>query len=431
MISAESGGVTGTAAVGVVGLPVASVVVAPPQADLLVGQTILLAATTRDSAGAVLTGRPVEWTSSDSSTASVDGDGLVSAMQVGNATVTATSEGQSGTATVVVSTTSGPCSSSVNDVSLPLCNGTYTQNVSSSTFPAGSVIQAQNPGTVVFTGRFEAGDDLTFRGIVIKTNTQKVLGTRTTYEDMSFVGGSACGNEVNALAGSNITIRRSAFFGPGGRYLLLGWRVSGVTLQDVIFRTDGGWGEGSSGCSGFEPNAAFNAYDSPGVVCLRCILFDGIVTANSSETLGGLGANCHLSVAGVLFDDNVIVNSAGGFWADGLGTCDTVVVRNSAAFQSTEWGVKRNVQGTTTVLKFTTDANCGAFKGTITLIDSKVGGVNSGCGGSTSGAGASVELNTPFLDNPRWRREMCDEAGVARGWCGTSLSLSAYLQSFF
>jgi hypothetical protein len=431
-ITAETGGVSGTATVTVVGAAVDSVVVVPARSDLRVGQSVLLVATLLDSAGNVLTNRPVTWSSSDSTIATVDANGLVATLQVGTVTITATSEGESGTSTVSATTSSGPCSSVLSNVSLPLCDGVYSQDVSPTTFPANAVIQAQNPGSVRFTGAFEAGDNQVFRGIVIMNSGQKLLGSRTVYEDMSFVGGPACGNGVNTLSGSFVTIRRSAFYGRGGRYLFLPWHVSNVTLDDVIFRTDGGWGEGGSGCNEFEPNAVLNDYDSPGFVCLGCIVFDGIVTAGSeSETLGGLGVNCHLSTSGALFDNNVIVNSAGGFWADGQGTCDTVIIRNSIAVNSSEWGVKRNVQGTTTVIRFTTNANCGAFKGAITLIESAIGGLNSGCGGSTSGQGWTVQLDTTFLNSPRWRREMCDDAGVTRGWCATSLSLSDYLKTFF
>src|SRR5205823_2628224 len=62
-----------------------------------------LVATTIDSAGNVLTGRSVNWASGNSGAASVDGNGLVTGMGAGAATITATSEGKSGTASVTVS----------------------------------------------------------------------------------------------------------------------------------------------------------------------------------------------------------------------------------------------------------------------------------------------------------------------------------------
>jgi polysaccharide lyase-like protein/Big-like domain-containing protein len=55
----------------------------------------------------VLTGRGVAWASSSMSTATVSASGLVTGVAPGTATITASSEGKSGTATVTVSGTSG------------------------------------------------------------------------------------------------------------------------------------------------------------------------------------------------------------------------------------------------------------------------------------------------------------------------------------
>ena len=82
--------------------PVATVTVAPASASVVVGATQQFTATLRDAAGNVLTGRVVTWASSAVTVASVTGTGLVSGLVVGTATITATSEGQSGTATVTV-----------------------------------------------------------------------------------------------------------------------------------------------------------------------------------------------------------------------------------------------------------------------------------------------------------------------------------------
>src|SRR3989454_1017458 len=83
--------------------PVASVSVAPPSATVPVGQTVQLTATPKDANGTLLAGRTVTWSSSNTSVANVDGSGLVSAAAAGSATITATSEGQSGTSAITVS----------------------------------------------------------------------------------------------------------------------------------------------------------------------------------------------------------------------------------------------------------------------------------------------------------------------------------------
>lgn len=81
---------------------VASVAVTPPQADLLVGATVQLSAQPRDAAGNALSGRTVTWESGNTTTATVNGTGLVTGLQPGNVTITATSEGRAGTAAITV-----------------------------------------------------------------------------------------------------------------------------------------------------------------------------------------------------------------------------------------------------------------------------------------------------------------------------------------
>ena len=104
-ISARSGGKSGTATITVQLVPVASVTVTPSTLDLRDrnGQrTGTLMATTLDELGNVLTGRAVAWSSSNTQVATVNKDGVVTAQRSGDATVTATSEGKSGTAAVNV-----------------------------------------------------------------------------------------------------------------------------------------------------------------------------------------------------------------------------------------------------------------------------------------------------------------------------------------
>jgi uncharacterized protein YjdB len=104
-ITATSEGKSGTAAVSVTVVPVASVSVSPASSTMSVGGTTQLTATPKDSAGNALTGRVVTWASSAPAVATVSGSGLVTAVAAGAATITATSEGRSGTAAVTVTAT--------------------------------------------------------------------------------------------------------------------------------------------------------------------------------------------------------------------------------------------------------------------------------------------------------------------------------------
>jgi len=101
-ITATSEGKSGTASVTVTLVPVASVSVSPATATVSVGGTVQLTATTKDSAGGVLTGRAVAWASGNSAAATVSAAGLVTGVAAGAAMITATSEGKSGTAGITI-----------------------------------------------------------------------------------------------------------------------------------------------------------------------------------------------------------------------------------------------------------------------------------------------------------------------------------------
>ncbi len=103
-ITAMSEGVSGTAAVTVTPARVAVVEVTPATTSVALGGTRQLTARPLDAAGNPLSGRVVTWGSSAENVATVDATGLVTAVAVGGATITATSEGVSGTAAVTVTT---------------------------------------------------------------------------------------------------------------------------------------------------------------------------------------------------------------------------------------------------------------------------------------------------------------------------------------
>jgi len=116
-ITATSEGKSGTATVTVTSLPpppppppapVASVVVSPASASVPVGATVQLTASLKDASGNVLTGRTIAWGTSAAGVATVSASGLVTGSAAGTATITATSEGKSGTALIVVASAPPP-----------------------------------------------------------------------------------------------------------------------------------------------------------------------------------------------------------------------------------------------------------------------------------------------------------------------------------
>lgn len=100
-ITATSEGKSATAGITVT-VPVASVLVAPASLTITYFDTTTITATPRSSNGTALPGRVVTWSSSDTTIAKVSAAGLVSAGGVGTATISATSEGQTGNAAITV-----------------------------------------------------------------------------------------------------------------------------------------------------------------------------------------------------------------------------------------------------------------------------------------------------------------------------------------
>jgi len=100
-ITATSEGVDGTATI-TVDASVQKVVVTPAADTILVGETTQLTAEPQDANGNPLPNRPVTWATSDPTVATVDGNGLVTGVGAGVATITATSEGVPGTSTITV-----------------------------------------------------------------------------------------------------------------------------------------------------------------------------------------------------------------------------------------------------------------------------------------------------------------------------------------
>lgn len=117
-ITATSGSKSGQATLTVIPVPVATVTVSPATVSLQVGATQQLTAVTLDASNAALTGRTVTWSSSDGSKASVSSSGLVTAVAAGSATITAASEGKSGTSLVTVTSSNAQLCSSATALQL-------------------------------------------------------------------------------------------------------------------------------------------------------------------------------------------------------------------------------------------------------------------------------------------------------------------------
>jgi trimeric autotransporter adhesin len=103
-VIASREGVADTSRVTVTLRPVATVTVTPADTTVRVGNTVQLTATLRAANNAILTGRTVTWASADTLIARVSSSGLVTGVAASNqfVAITATSEGRTGTARVIV-----------------------------------------------------------------------------------------------------------------------------------------------------------------------------------------------------------------------------------------------------------------------------------------------------------------------------------------
>jgi TolB protein len=81
---------------------VASLVIAPGEDTIAVGQSLQLTAVVRDSAGRVLAERAIIWAVSDSTVATVNSSGVVTGLSVGTVAAIATSDGASDTASLSI-----------------------------------------------------------------------------------------------------------------------------------------------------------------------------------------------------------------------------------------------------------------------------------------------------------------------------------------
>lgn len=194
-----TGSVSGAGTFAVMARPkVETVAVTGSAGSIAVPATQQLVATVRDVEGLQLA-RPVSWESSDPLVASVNESGLVTANAPGSATVTATSEGKSGSATIVVTT--GPPSKLVpfagnNQTARP---GTAVANPPSMmvTDAAGFPV----PGVSVTFAVTAGGGTLT--GAVATTNSAGIAAVG------SWTLGAAVG--LNSLSASSAGLEGSPF----------------------------------------------------------------------------------------------------------------------------------------------------------------------------------------------------------------------------
>jgi M6 family metalloprotease-like protein len=124
---------------------VATVSITPPSSQLVPGATVPLTATARDAGGTLISGRTVTWTSNAQAVATVNGNGVVTAITAGTATIQATVSGVVGSATVTVAP-------------IPVASVVVT--------PATGSIQVGSTSALSATARDASGATLTGRTVI-------------------------------------------------------------------------------------------------------------------------------------------------------------------------------------------------------------------------------------------------------------------------
>jgi len=157
-------------------------------------------------------------------------------------------------------------------------------------------------------------------------------------------------------------------------------------------------------------------YDTEGFSITGAVVVDAISDADgASENIGGQVVNTHQQHGNVgTITQSVITASGeyGRFASDGMGSHSVTITDSVAKGNTFDWGLSRNCGGTTTATRFDSDKKMEAFKGSLSRT-----------------AGAKVVLNGGFLNDARWKREMCADAGVSRGFCAGSQGLGDYVAS--
>jgi uncharacterized protein YjdB len=380
-ITATSEGKSGTATVTVSvapPAPVATVTVSPASASVAAGQTVQLTATPKDSNGAALTGRVVTWATSNAAVATVSSSGLVSGLVVGTATITATSEGKSGSSAVTVTVAPAGCAAACRyvdpagndgnagtrtapwrtiqhaaDVASPgdtviVNNGVYTGGTNvvtitrSGTAAAWLVFRAANRWGAIIDGQNFASS----MGFSINGNYIRVEGFEVRYT--SRVGIEPYGGREDIAGNHDIIVTQNHVHdighictGSSGGIVGIAAYSDNLTIERNVIHDIGRLGPGENGCT--PPNAYWQNHDHGiynGVgnnVVIRNNVFYNLTHGWAIQRYNG---------AGSVTTGLTIVNNTFGFpnpWRDGqiiIGTpTNNVVIANNLFYQPTTAGV--------------------------------------------------------------------------------------------
>jgi uncharacterized protein YjdB len=186
-------------------VPVRSISVTPASGTVESGGSLALTATPRDSAGAPLAGRLVQWSSSDPSVALVSSGGVVVGVSLGTVSITATAEGFSGSAQLAV----------VQPVATLAYQLAPDPSMSAATAFSVQVTAKNSAGTAVPDGtariRLSLIPGPTGSDTLIGTVEQPVLGGGASFTGLKINRASTGYRLVATVVGTTKSVQSSAF----------------------------------------------------------------------------------------------------------------------------------------------------------------------------------------------------------------------------
>jgi hypothetical protein len=190
----------GMAAPASSGQPVASVSVSPSAPSLSAGTTLQLSATTTDAANNVLTAPAITWSSSDQARATVSATGLVTGVAAGQATISATSEGKVGAASVTVTTvpasTTPVASVAIYPAGTTLLPAQTWQLTGTTKDATGKVLDGR---TVTWSSSNTAAATVSAAGVVTAVGTGSAVMTATSEGKTATVTIAVAARSANVL----------------------------------------------------------------------------------------------------------------------------------------------------------------------------------------------------------------------------------------
>lgn len=215
VIFATISGVAGSANLQINPVPIGSVTIAPLADTVSQTGQIQLAATVRDSLGAVVANAPVSWASDSNQIATVTSSGLVTGVNPGTTTIRASSGGKSGTNTTVVTASvtavhvapaldtifaSAP-GNTVQLIDSAFNGSTYLPGAAVTWSPtSGGVATVNASGLVTATNTADGSATIT-----ATSGGQSGSGTVVVFGHSNIVAAGAPGSSILSVGGTNST----------------------------------------------------------------------------------------------------------------------------------------------------------------------------------------------------------------------------------